>query len=275
MPDPSFALRAGQAGPRLTGTPGHVLTVDAGGDTVSAQPAAVPVVPFPVGDIDASGVPDGQVIVALGGLAVWAAVPTAFAISSFAHGPTLVEVGATVTNPAFTASYNQAAAAASLTDTEGHNDVLALPATAFVSPHAFTKNVFAQSVTFTLHASNPEGTATAAITVVWGENVYFAPAVDPGGGGYNAAFITSLAARLGTSANGTYAFNAGAGQSSFFCALTSLGLTTANFFVGGFPFACSRVATGVNVVNGNGIAETYDVFRSDNVALGAFNLTVQ
>ncbi len=38
MTDPSFQLRAGQSGPRLTGTPGHVLTFDASGDTVSGQP---------------------------------------------------------------------------------------------------------------------------------------------------------------------------------------------------------------------------------------------
>src|SRR6187549_1298329 len=53
---------------------------------------------------------------------------TAFDITGFGvAGATLVLAGATVTNPAFAASYNQAATAVSLTDTEGNNDVIALP----------------------------------------------------------------------------------------------------------------------------------------------------
>jgi hypothetical protein len=229
-------------------------------------------IPFPVADIDATSIADGKIIVASGGIATWGDVPVAFDITGFAHSPTLVQVGATVTNPAFTASYNQAATSASLTDTESHNDALTLPATGFVSPHAFTKTVFGQSVTFTLHAASALGTDTAAVSIAWGENVYYGAVNDPGT--YNEAFIESLTPALRLSPSGSYGFNAGGSQSSFFCALTSLGLTINSFFVGGFPFACSKVASAVSVTNTNGVTETYDVFRSDNVGLAAFTLTV-
>jgi hypothetical protein len=162
----------------------------------------------------------------------------------------------------------------SLTDTEGNNDAIALPGTAFVSPHTFTKTAYGASVTFTDHGTGPTGTgsASAAASIFWGSNIYTGSIVDPGV--YNAAFITALAATLKLGFAGTYAENASALQSVFFCARTAFGLTTANFFVGGFPFACSRVATGVSV-SINGVAENFDVFRSDNVGLGSFNLVVQ
>ncbi len=200
---------------------------------------------------------------------------TPFAITSFTKvSGTLVLAGASVVSPTFNAAYNQLATAVSLTDTEGNNDVIALPGTAFASPHTFTKNVYGQSVTFTDHATGPTGTGTdtKSVTLSWGQNVFFGSIVDPGGGGYTNAFITALAATLKLAPAGTYAFNASALQSCFFCARTAFGLTPANFTVGGFPFACSIVASAVAVTNANGVVENYDVFRSDNVGLGAFNL---
>lgn len=196
----------------------------------------------------------------------------AFDITSFGTtGSTLVLAGASVVNPAFTASYNQLATAVSLTDTEGHNDVIALPGTAFVSPHTFTKTVYGQSVTFTLHASNANGADTAAASITWGQNVFFGSAVDPGGGGYNTAFLNSLGSSLRLSPNGSYNYNAGALESAFWACRAGYGVTTANFTVGGFPFSCSKVAT-FNYTNANGVVESYDLFRSDNIGLGPFTL---
>lgn len=196
----------------------------------------------------------------------------AFAITGFGlTGANLLLAGASDVSPGFTASYNQLATAVSLTDTEGNNDVIALPGTAFVSPHTFTKNVYGQSVTFTVHASNANGAATASVSVSWGQNVFFGSAVDPGGGGYNTAFLNSLTASLRLAPNGNYNYNASALQSCFWAARAAFGLTPANFTVGGFPFACSKVAT-FNYTNANGIVESYDLFRSDNIGLGAFTL---
>ncbi len=196
-----------------------------------------------------------------------------FDITSFGlTGASLVLAGASVVSPGFTAAYNQLATAVTLTDTDANNDVIALPGTAFVSPHTFTKTVYGASVTFTDNADGPTGTGsdTAGATIYWGQNVYYGDVVDPGV--YNNAFITALTATLKLGPAGTYAYNASALESCFFCARTAFGLTPANFTVGGFPFACTMVATGVAVTNANGVIENYDVFRSDNIGLGAFNL---
>lgn len=228
--------------------------------------------PFPVSYLDTTGISDGKIVVVSSGVAVWGDVPVAFDITGFGHSPSLVQVGATVTNPSFTASYNQSATSVSLTDTEAHSDVITLPGTSFISPHAFTKTVHGQSVTFTLHAENALGTDTANTGISWGSNVYYGAVVDPGT--YNEAFVESLTASLKLGAGGTYGFNATSGQSSFFCALSSLGLTINDFYVDGFPFACSIVATGLSITNSDGIPQNYDVIRSDNTGLGDFDLAV-
>jgi hypothetical protein len=339
MADPSYRLRVATSGVPLRGTPGHVLTFNGDGESVSGQPTAGaglvsfngrtdPAVLPADGDYNAgqlvntSDAPGDSVEDALN--AIWALIQsgpaspgtvrvsgsdsaaeflglklaagaglqlttidpggdealqidliTAFAITGFGRtGPSVVLIGSSVVSPGFTASYNQAATAANLTDTEGNNDPIALPATNFASGHTFTKNAYGASVGFTLHASGPPGTgsATAGASIAWGSNVYTGAAVDPGA--YTAGFIQGLAASLKLGAAGNYAQNAAAGQSVFFCARTGFGLTVGNFFVGGFPFACSRVATAIPVTI-NGISEGFDVFRGDNTGLGPFTLTVQ
>lgn len=225
-------------------------------------------------DTTISGTPQIGFVVGWDGTQkVWEAVPTAFHVTSFAlTGASLVLVGATVATPAFTATYNQPATVVTLTDTDGHSDGITLPGTAFSSPHSFTKTVYGQTVTFTDTASSPLGSSAASATLSWGELVYFGSAVDPGGGGYNAAFITSLGSVLKLAPAGSYAYNASALQSCLFAARSAFGLTTANFTVNGFPFACSVVAAAVAITNANGIVENFDLFRSDNIGLGSFNL---
>jgi len=308
----NFTIRKGPSGPPAGGTPGYFWTVGADGASVElVPPAAVggvtswngragAVVPV-TNDYEASqvfndslvpgvGVADalnallelafvagtpavGKVIGWDGTQRVWEDVPTAFAITSFAKtGATLFLAGATVVNPAFTASYNQAAAAVTLTDTLGHSDVIALPGTGFISPHSFPLATYGASVTFTDTASSPLGSGARSVTITAGNNVYFGSAVDPGGGGYNSAFANSLTATLKQGPQGTYALNALAGQSVFFWARSAFGIGVSNFTVGGFPFACSIVATAVPITNANGVTENYDLMRSDNTGLGSFNL---
>jgi hypothetical protein len=212
----------------------------------------------------------GKVVGWDGSQPIWEAVPTAFDITGFGlTGASLVLAGATVTNPGFNAAYNQAAAAANLTDSEGNNDALTLPATSFISPHAVTKSVYGGAWNFTLHASSPLGSDTAGAGIFWGQNVYYGSAVDPGV--YNSAFANSLTAALKAGPQGSYGFNTPVGQSAFFIVRAPFGLTPANFTVGGFPFACSVVGT-ANVTNTNGVVESYTFFRSDNTGLGAFTL---
>lgn len=333
MANPGLELRAGPSGSSYEGsTPGHVLTVDSDGKTITpkpptgggggltsfngrTEPAAVPETGDYSADqvINTSDVPGDFVEDALNylqglinalvavdgsdttpgflaaklttgaGLSLTVQNPggdeslklellTAFAITGFGlTGSTLVLAGATVTNPAFAASYNQAATAVSLSDTEGNNDVIALPGTGFISPHAFTKTAYGASVGFTLSADGPTGTGSdsAGAALVWGQNVLYGSAVDPGV--YDSAFANSLGAALKLGPQGTYGYNTGALENAFFWTRTAFGLTPANFTVGGFPFDCSKVAA-VNVTNANGVTEQYDCFRSTNLGLGVFNL---
>lgn len=198
--------------------------------------------------------------------------PPPEAITSFATNPTLYLVGASSVNQAFTASYADPPTTAVLTDTEGNTDNVIGSPGAFVSPHTVTKTAYGSSVTYTLTITSPEGPATANVGIVWGQNVYFGSAVDPGGAGYNAAFIQGLGGTvLKLGAAGAYGYNTGAGASAFFAARTAFGLTVANFTVNGFPFACSRVATNVPITV-NGVTENFDLFRSDNTGLGEFTL---
>ncbi len=203
---------------------------------------------------------------------IWGPVPTAFAINSFATtGATLVLAGATVVNPGFTASYNQAAAAVTLTDSVGHSDPISLPGTAFISPHSFPLAAYGSAVTFTDTASSPLGSAARNVTITAGQLVYFGSAVDPGGGGYTDAFLKSFGSVLKLAPAGTYAYNASALQSCFFGVRAAAGVTPSNLTVNGFPFACSVVAT-ISDTNANGVVENYTLIRSDNVGLGSFNL---
>ncbi len=230
-------------------------------------------IPFPVADIDAVGIPDGKIIVASGGIATWGDVPVAFDITGFGLTvSSLVQVGQTVTNPTFSASYNQAATSASLTDTESHNDVLALPATSITSPHAFVKTGLGDGVGFTLHAASALGSDTAGTQLTWGANIYFGTRVDPGV--YNEAFIESLTASLRVNPAGSYTMPLVSGGKGFFCVFTSAGLTIDDFFVDGFPWACSKVAAAVNVTNSFFVTLAYDVFRADNIIPGAYGVDV-
>jgi len=268
MPDPVFDLRAGADGPIVIGTPGNVLTITADGRSVQAQPGGSGLPAVSVAD-------NGDVLMVVAG--VWAKAALNYSITSFAHAPTVVLLGDTVVTPAFTATYSQAPDVATLTDSAGTAaQVVTATPTAFASLASFTRTVFAQAVSFFLNASRAGTSAAQATrTISWGQLNYHGAAVDPGGGGYTEAFIKTLTPTGAVlSAAGTYAANVSAPQNEFFATRSAYGLTAASFTVGGFPFSLSRVAAAVALTNANGVIENYDLWRSDNVGLGAFNYVV-
>jgi hypothetical protein len=193
-------------------------------------------------------------------------------ITSFATSPTLYQVGHASTNQAFTATYADPPTTAVLTDNQGNTDNVTSTPAAFVSPHTVTKIVYAQSVTYTLSVTSPEGNATRNSTITWAQKVWWGSVVDPGV--YDSAFINSLSnSVLQLGPTGTFATNCGAGQSTFYATRTAFGVTALNFRVNGLPFAISKVAAAVAYTNSDGITENYDVWRSDNISLGAFSFT--
>lgn len=193
-------------------------------------------------------------------------------ILSFTHAPATLLVGATLTHPAFTATYADAPTTATLTDTEGNTDNVSATPNAFNSSGVFTKNVYGNTVTFTLAVTSPEGAATRNFTETWAQNVRWDAQVDPGV--YDSAFIAGLvSAVLQLGPSGTFAVNATAGKFTFYATRTAFGVTALNFKVNGLPFAISKVGAAVPFTNANGITENYDVWRSDNPGLGSFSFT--
>lgn len=190
--------------------------------------------------------------------------------ATLSHSPSILQIGASLVNPAFTASYASAPDTAILTDTEGNTDDVSSTPTAFVAPHTYLKSVYGQSVTWTISVTSPDGDATASTSVTWTQKVFWGAIVDPGV--YNSAFIAALSnSNLQVGPSGTFAVNATGGKSTFYATRTAFGVTAANFTVGAFPFAVSKVAAAVAYTNTNGVTETYDVWRSDNIDLGAFS----
>lgn len=193
-------------------------------------------------------------------------------ILSFTHAPATVLVGTTVTHPAFTATYADPPTTATLTDTEGNTDNVSGTPNAFNSTAVWLKNVYGANVTATLAVTSPEGPASRTFTETWAQNVRWDVKVDPGV--YDSAFIAGLVQSvLQLGPQGTFPVNAGAGQSTFYATRTAFGVTTLNFKVNGLPFAISKVGAAIPFTNANAITENYDVWMSDNVALGAFSFT--
>lgn len=119
-----------------------------------------------------------------------------FSIAGFAGGST-VEVGATVTNPAFTASYSSTPTSAAITNTDGIDSPLALttPFTAGTVVGAFTHAALAV-VTFTL-------TAIKGVTKTATQAINFFPRSFAG--------VAAAGASSATASGVTAVLNAGAG----------------------------------------------------------------
>lgn len=244
---------------------GYVVTADADGEPVWAPSGAG----FFVG-----GTPEPGKFVGWDGFQpFWLFPAPPITILTFVHTPTVVLLGATITDPAFTASYNEEPSAALLTDSEGNSDDVSGTPDAFDSPHVFTETVYAAFVRFTLSASLSGTSDDATTTITWGQLVYWGAAVDPGV--YTQAFIKSLGSNaLRLTPNGSFPINSGAGTHTFYGARTAYGVTQLDFQVNGLPFAISKVAAAIALTNANGVTENYDLWMSDNAALGSFTFTV-
>lgn len=198
-----------------------------------------------------------------------------FNITSFAGG-SLVELGATVTTPAFTASYasppDVTANAVVLTDTEATppKDVTSTP-TSFTSNGTFTKTSYGNAVTFTLTANKGAVMRTAVTTDTWVQKVFWGPSSSAGP--YDAAFIVGLASNtLATSRSRSFTVTAGLTDKIYYAFRSAYGTPTFN--VGGFDGGFELIASAVSVTNGHGITENYDVWRSVQANLGTTTVAV-
>jgi|SRR6185437_10627920 len=208
-------------------------------------------------------------------------IAAGFSISGFSGGST-VEVGATVTNPAFTASYSSVPDSANITNTDGTDSPKALT-TPFASgtvTGAFHKTTSA-TVTFTLHATKGAVTDTAAT------NINFFPRTFGGVGAAGAASAT---------ASGTTAIlNGGAGtlpSEGLFASIVGQTFPTITpsaqkIYIltphtatphtfkdqNNFAFAMNAPTT-FSFTNVQGVALSYDLYESTNILSAPFTITV-
>jgi hypothetical protein len=189
--------------------------------------------------------------------------------------PSTLEIGDSRVNPSFTASYNRPAAAASLSD--GVNPALTLvtPFTAGTMLHTYTSAVPNSSKIFVLTANEAGGAPrTASTGLSWLPKVHFGVAAP---GGFDSAFITGLLTNeLASSRGRTFAVNSTSGTKIYYAYPTSYGGVPSNFLdaTTGFAAGFAKVAANVAVTNAFGVVILYDVWGSDQFALGPVTIRV-
>lgn len=217
-------------------------------------------------------------------------IDAAFSITSFARAGTFpdpLELGDSLVNPRFTATYNAALTTPlNLINTQGPNtDPITQPGaeasfgyndfnTSGLPARTFTRTTQG-AISWTLSAKkNPGGpTRTAVISNSWLPRVYRGIVVP---GANTEAFIEALGiSALQSSRNGTYAFAAGTGVEKIHFGWPTTFSGTPLFKDGnGFVFPMTLIATGISVTNSFGAVVNYDLWRSDNFLSSAFTLTV-
>lgn len=202
-----------------------------------------------------------------------------FSINSFTGG-SVVEVGVSIVNPAFAATYSSTPTSANITNTDGINSPhsLSSPFTSGTIIGTFVHNV-STSITFTLNAFSGSINKSATSIINW------FPRSFAGSGASGAVSATAS----GTSA----ILNGGAGTlSSAGLHSTDVGQTysvspSGNyvylFLVGGshifkdtisnFPFVMNT-PTSVSFVNQNGATIAMFLYQSQNSLTGTFNIQI-
>lgn len=206
-----------------------------------------------------------------------------FTINSFSGGST-VEVGATVTNPAFTASYSSLPASANITNTDGIDSplVLTTPFTAGTVVGAFHHTAVA-TVTFTLTAvGSVTKTATQAISFLartFG-GIGGAGATSATASGNNAPLVGASGTLTGTGSDGGL-FGSIVGQSfglfsptaqKIYILTTHTGSAHVFHDQNGFLFAMNAPTT-FAFTNQNGAVISMDLYESTNSLSTPFTLT--
>ena len=186
-------------------------------------------------------------------------------------GSSVVEVGSTVMNPQFDASYIRPPALATLTDSDGNapQDVT-VTLNPITRPFAYTKTALNASETFTLTANETGGPpAVATTSITWEPRTFYG--VGPPGQ-TSAAFIQSLASQQLQGSRGiTFNVSPGVGQKIYYAYPQAYGAGTfsVNGFAGGF-----LAPTVVSVTNAFTQTFNYLLYESAVSGLGATTVVV-
>lgn len=229
--------------------------------------------------IEAPGLPpvtghDGYALVEVGSIAAFRPIKASYIVQGFSinsfGGPGTLEVGQTLTNPAFTASYNRPPTAASVQDNQG-NPALSVSATptSFIYPHSYTKTTNNASVGWALNANEGGDLSASSCSASWRPRVFYGTGVD---GLSTESDIEGLANQpLLGGRQVTFTVSPGVGQHIYYAAPSAYGTPT--FFVEGFEGGFDFVGT-VSVTNGYGVAQNYGLWKSTNPNLGSTTVQV-
>lgn len=200
-------------------------------------------------------------------------IPAGFNINNFGGG-SLQEIGATVTNPFFTAAYSTTPTSAQITNTDNIGSPLTLtnPFTSGTVTGAFTHTT-ASTTLFTLTAVG-SSTKTATQNIVWAPRTFSgagtAGATGATASGTNAVLTGATGTLAGPNLNnqGSYTCTA----SGNYCYVLMIGgshtFTSSGF---GVPM---NTPTAVNVTNANGSVVQMYLYQTTNALSGAFTLVV-
>jgi hypothetical protein len=194
-------------------------------------------------------------------------------ITDFTVTPSFAEIGQTVANPTFNATYLRPAAAVSLDDAINPQLILTAPFTAANEPFNYQLSAPGAQY-FTLTASEAGGEPlTATVAISWLARVFFGAATPRGT--FNSAFILGLSgSTLGRDFARTIAFSAGTATQKYYYAFPTQFGSPFSFIdpTTGLVVPFNRVAAGVVVTNTFGATLVYDVWES--VANAGVALTV-
>jgi hypothetical protein len=200
-----------------------------------------------------------------------------FSITSFTGGST-VEIGTSITNPTFNATYSATPANANITNTEGIDSPQALtsPFTSGTIIGTFVHTAI-ETTTFTLSATNGT-TQTATQSIAWEPRIFNGVGTSGGATGATASGTSAVlvgdtgtlpSAQLGAETVGTtFVYTGLTGQ--FVYMLLTGGSHTFIDANNGFPFAVNT-PTPVTFLNAKGVNVAMFLYQSVNALTGAFS----
>lgn len=183
-----------------------------------------------------------------------------------------VEVGASVVNPNFNATYNNGVPiTASLADNAGNppRNVLGL-SNPIVMPYTYVVTTVNGSVNFVLTADDGSGVETDSVSYAWRPRTYWGTAAATGS--EDESFIKALGnSALDNNRQRQFTVTANAGEKIWYSYPASYG--TATFFVGIFEGGFLPPQT-INVTNTYGVTLSYYLYESAVPGLGTTTVTV-
>lgn len=192
------------------------------------------------------------------------------AVKTFTSSPAFgdYEIGATVSNPRFTWSYNKAIVNQNL---KAGGSTIALDDPE-VREYAYTGEI-TSNTTFTISGSdNKAKSCSKTGTFSFKHKRYYGVAEVPAE--YNSDFILGLSGKEFCTGRTKSAFSltAGAGQYMFYCFPASYGTPTFN--VGGFDGGFELAAT-IDFTNASGNTTSFVIYKSENANLGTQSIIVK